>query len=354
MADYVVGVPVGPIQFIELIVFRWNHRKVTRKRKRYAVDPCLGYYMYAPSSDGGGESIPGACSDLADEERTAHTGITSRLAVELEYTDAARGSCKSGDNTMRENVNGSLQDGRRNRTQLQEEDVLTVEAFLQSSSKERSTKTYRHRKFLKRQVNLNDRRSSIRSSRKDPTSCHSSTGINSEDKNGSRRKGSSKKTRLRKNPKPLKERLYEAAILTHGDPDDYYTRPEATENMASNRPALLFIPYEPASHDRAAATTHPKALIVDPRKSMAIQTASLVCRSVWGYTDSGLLSHTLDRIPLSKWNLTLNDGRHDKSAPKRKESRTTGDTASFAYPPLSFVSFQEAEKDYKTMFPGAG
>ena len=306
--------------------------------------------MYAPSSDGGGESIPGACSgyDLVDDERTAHIGINSRL--ELECTESAptppKGNYKSGDNTMRGNINSPLEDGRLNRKKLQEEDVLTVEAFLQSS-----TKTYRHRKSLKRQVNLNERRSSIRSSRRDHRQRHSSTGNHSEDKNGSRRRGGSKNMRLRKNCKPLKERLYEAAILTHGDPDDYYTRPEAAENMASNRPALLFVPYEPDSRDHAPATTHPKALTVDPRKSMAMQTASLVCRSLRGYTDSGLLSHTLDRIPLSKWNLTLNDGRHDKSAPKRKESKTTGD---IAYPPLSFVSFQEAEKDYKSMFPGAG
>ena len=341
MADYVVGVPV---RFNRSCPLNQHPRKVTRKRKRYAVDPCLGYYMYAPSSDG--EETAAACSDLANE-RIACTNIDSHLQLELvPAPPLMKESYKSGDQTMQGNTNCSSQGGcRTGQAQLQEEGVVTVEAFLKSS-----TRTYRHRKLLKRQVNLNDRKRSadteqvIRYHKDKNFGCHP--------------RSDPKNTRRGKNRKPLKERLYEAAILTHGRPDDYYTRSEATGKMATNRTALLFVPYEHVSRDCADGTTHTKALIVDPRKSMAMQTASLTCRSLRGYTDSGLLSHTLDRIPLSKWNLTLNDSGHVKSAltPKRNESKTTGDMApmAFAYPPLTFVSFQEAEKNYKNMFSVVG
>jgi hypothetical protein len=123
---------------------------------------------------------------------------------------------------------------------------------------------------------------------------------------------------------------------------------------------LKLIPDEHASRDRhAAGKTHTKALLVDPRKSMAMQTASLTWHPVRGYTDRGLLSNTLDRIPLSKWNLPLDNGGPASAVTvpsERKESKVTGDLALTAseYPALRFVSYQEAEKNYKALFPGAG
>lgn len=313
--------------------------------------------MYAPSNDAVQESIAGVHSVLANER----ISLPERLNLEfsrptLQLIKSGLSGGKSGDKGTRRNA-CQISQCRQSR----EESVLTVDAFLKSSTKGKPAKTYRHRELLSRRDSdpkaNPDTQRVLRSSRRDSLRRASSSNDGDGDKRLlSNHERNSKNSRRRKNRRPLKQRLYEAAILTHGQPDDYYTRSEA--DMASNRVALLFVPDELDLRGRdGTEKTHTKALLVDPRKSMAMQKASLACGKLRGYTVSGQLSNTLDRIPLSKWNLSSNDGQHAKSAPtKRKKAKTTGDMAimDFDYPPLSFVAFQEAEKNYKAMFPGVG
>jgi hypothetical protein len=203
--------------------------------------------MYAPlnEADGSGESAAAACSNLANK-RSAYPGLELERAAVTEPTPQLRkGSCKSDDKSTRENADRVSQGGQSNLAQLQEENVLTVEAFLKSSTiKGRTTlNTYKRRKLRKRK----SAEKGTRSNRDDLPRRSFSSSDGEDDTAGSHLRRGSKHTQRRENRRPLKERLYKAAISTNGNPDDYYTRSEAAERTASNRAALLkLIPDEDA------------------------------------------------------------------------------------------------------------
>jgi hypothetical protein len=101
-----------------------------------------------------------------------------------------------------------------------------------------------------------------------------------------------------------------------------------------------------------------KSLLVDPRNSAAMRKARFACRNyITELRESGVLTDTLDVMPLSKWNLSSKNGGHvQKSASevtkKRKKRKLTEDPVLLetTCPPLAFVSFQEAEEKYDLMF----
>ena len=156
-------------------------------------------------------------------------------------------------------------------------------------------------------------------------------------------------TRLKR--KPLHERLYEAAVMTGGNPDDSFIHGGTKEE--TTRLPLHFIPgvqsQSPQSEKR-----RPWSLI-DPRKTLAIRTASFSRNArAREITNTPLLVNTLDRLPLTSWNVNLKEGLPQtvtNPTKKRRNNEPEESTRSrFNYTPLSFISLNKAEEDYKVMF----
>ena len=247
-----------------------------------------------------------------------------------------------------------------------EQKVVTVEGFLRRSARTKVTKKY-GKKQAYRQLGIDDH-----------------TGISPRDKNtdeetmGSPGRKALKSTRLsgsglpprrrrqgtqagvRPLTRPLKERLYVAAVSTRGSPEDCYARTDSNEAENSGRLPLRFVPISEAEVGQRQRNPQFKALFVDPQKSMVMRTASLSFRRrQQGFTDGPVLASTLDRLPLSKWNLSFkNGGQPRRSVPKeatvQKQRKATEDMAQAEdnCPPLQFVSFREAEEKFKIMFQG--
>jgi len=151
--------------------------------------------------------------------------------------------------------------------------------------------------------------------------------------------------------KPLHERLYEAAVMTGGIPDDSFIHGGTKEE--TTRLPLHFIPgvqsQSPQSEKR-----RPWSLI-DPRKTLAIRTASFSRNArAREFTNTPLLVNTLDRLPLTSWNVNLKEGLPQtvtEPTKKRRNDEPEESTPSrFNYAPLSFISLNKAEEDYKVMF----
>lgn len=148
--------------------------------------------------------------------------------------------------------------------------------------------------------------------------------------------------------KPLKERLYAAAVLTHGHPDDILVHATGSELAPSRRP-LCFVPNtQPELDGDQMDKRRPQTWsLVDPRKSMAIRTASFSskirpCLQHMGST-SGKPSK-LSLHPPKRWKFA------DTTLLKNRQPKTPAVKRDFEYPPLAFVSLKEAEEDYKTIF----
>lgn len=191
-------------------------------------------------------------------------------------------------------------------------------------------------------------------SRRLPISCKDESGLPSRP----RRRGT--QASVRPLARPLKERLYVAAVSTRGSPEDCYAQTDSNEAENSGRLPLRFVPISETEAERQG-NPQLKALFVDPRKSMVMRTASLSFRRrQQGFAEGSVLASTLDRLPLSKWNLSFkNGGQPRRSAPKevtvRKQRKVTEDMAHAegSCPPLQFISFQEAEEKFKIMFQGS-
>ena len=156
--------------------------------------------------------------------------------------------------------------------------------------------------------------------------------------------------------KPLKERLFEAAVLTHGHPDDILVHgPTNSSVLAPSRRPLRFVPnIQPEFDDYQIDKRRPRTWnLVDPRKSTAIRTASFSSkiRPCLQHMDSTLIgkSANLSVQPPKRWKFTddsfsfgnLKSNRQPKISPVKKAHE---------YPPLTFVSLKEAEEDYKSIF----
>ena len=164
-----------------------------------------------------------------------------------------------------------------------------------------------------------------------------------------------KKTRGRK-LKPLKERLFEAAVLTHGDPDDILVHGHTTgSELAPSRRPLRFVPNIQPELDGNQTDKHRSRTwsFVDPRKSTAIRTASFSskirpCLQDMNLTFKGKSANSSVKPP-KRWKFTddsfflgnLKSNRQPKISPIKKAHE---------YPPLTFVSLKEAEEDYKSIF----
>ena len=190
------------------------------------------------------------------------------------------------------------------------------------------------------------------------TSYESSSDESSPDHEESRPlqiKGKKNRNRMLK---PLKERLYEAAVLTHGNPDDILVHGATTDSeLASSRRPLCFIPStQPELDDHQVNKSRPRTwTLVDPRKSMAIRSASFSsktrpCLQHIDSTSSGKTSKLFVRPP-RRWKFadaSLANSSLTNLKSKRQPNKPAVKT--FEYPPLIFVSLKEAEEDYKSMF----
>ncbi|KAF8806981.1 hypothetical protein BYT27DRAFT_6615672 [Phlegmacium glaucopus] len=159
--------------------------------------------------------------------------------------------------------------------------------------------------------------------------------------------------------KPLKDRLYEAAVLTHGHPDDILVHGAKTgSELAPSRRPLRFIPnIQPEldeSHiDKRRTRTWS---LVDPRKSVAIRTASFSskirpCLQQMDSSSSGKIAN-LSVQPPKQWKFTDASLAHSSlSNLKLNRQPKTPAVKGYEYPPLAFVSLKKAEEDYKSIFP---
>lgn len=325
--------------------------KVTRKRRRYAVDPCLGYYIYAlkntgeksaaftgtqpHSTDSHKDVVPTSVDAEREIERPcALMDYTTNDALVLDVSPATRAS---------KNPNYEMRSDQK---------VLTVEAFLKQTPSRRAIKTRTYRKKRKMQPANEERRDFKLNA--DERFFRPETISNDEGDGISLTKPERKIFRAKR--RMLKERLYAAAVSTSGDPDVYYSNSCAANGMVeSNRLPLHFLPFSQIHPLERRMHCTSKSLLVDPRKSAAIQKARFTCRNHI-LRESNVLTNTPDLMPISKWNHSLKIGGHiHKSASemmkKQKQRLSTGDMVlEITCPPLAFVSFQEAEEKYETMF----
>ena len=340
--------------------------KVTRKRRRYAIDPCLGYYIYAASKNTGGISAAFTQSRSSDSEKfVIPTSFDAEREMELpcatHLIEQATSVEGNADGTSRFDV--SPPNNPINETPNQH--VLTVEAFLKQTLNERAIKTRKTRTYEKKKHRVQGAIEDHRhiTSNTDGRLCENLKETNNCDGDGEEGIISSSTTFQRKffrtRRKPLKERLYAAAVSTYGVPDAYYSNTCAANGVVeSSRVPLQFLP-GPQIHPLGRKSfSRSKSLLVDPRKSAAMQKARFACRNyITELRESGVLTNTLDVMPLSKWNLSSKNGGHvHKSASevtnKRKQRKLTEDTVLLetTCPPLAFISFQEAEEKYDSMF----
>ncbi|KAF8968183.1 hypothetical protein BDZ97DRAFT_2056598, partial [Flammula alnicola] len=176
-----------------------------------------------------------------------------------------------------------------------------------------------------------------------------------------------KKTRKRR--KTLKERLYEAAVSTHGDPDTPFIQQQDGDDQT--RIPLRFFPESVGESNGdnynglgPSARRKQNWSLVDPRKSKAIRTASFSSKiraapRVASNSDEAVLANTLDRLPMEKWRWdthpspehysTMGAAKFRKLSGKRPQDEIVGSVIA-GCPPLAFVSVHEAEHSYRTMF----
>lgn len=161
--------------------------------------------------------------------------------------------------------------------------------------------------------------------------------------------------------KPLKARIYEAALATHVDPEDDF----AQDEVDPSRPPLSFVS-GPAKNALRKRKTKSWAL-VDPRKSKSICTASFAStlqRAPRQVANDGFasLSHILDRLPTETWKWEVGQGipppftSDPRSSIKTVNHKAPHNQATAMesiipkYPPLMFVPLNRANSDYTALF----
>lgn len=284
-----------------------------------------------------------------------------------------------------------IQDGVSN-TPVRKRDsikALTTESFLKRSAQFR---TYRGRKRIK----LN-KRSDCEEAKIASHSQHSDIEVNSEcsdawdraidgpgenesnfERLSPRPAGERRpKTRRGKRRKLWKDRIYEAAISTHCEPDDCFAQnvKDGKNHADSSRAPLHFVPYCPGGfHDethmrRSSSRSSQRRRIVDNhqvrRTKTVMRTSTFSTRHIQ-FVDAGTLVNTLDRLPLSKWNFNLHSTNQSslteaplrnitkKRMNKKKQSPGALDLRDVAYNSLDFISLEKAEVKYKAMFADHG
>ncbi|KAF8149891.1 hypothetical protein B0H34DRAFT_166209 [Crassisporium funariophilum] len=165
-----------------------------------------------------------------------------------------------------------------------------------------------------------------------------------------------KRTKKRNlHPKTLNHRLYEAAISTHGHPDDSLVQPAGG---ALSRVPLRFVPGEEGAIDeeRGDQRPRPQWTLVDPRKSTAIRTARFCSRITpalrFALPAGNVAKMSAVRLPM-RWRLDVPESSSpgQKSSRRRRNSQAgKQDIETSECRPLSFVSLEKAEEDYRVLF----
>ena len=370
---------------------------MSRKRKRHAVDPCLGFYLLSsgkvvssPSSkssnispDFGTNALAAACTEFHEDALVLPSSIENKLGTEVSRDCGPQLTPKYASRTK--DINLRLDYENLNSSGNIASDpgqlMMTVEDFLKRSTKREAMEKKQYGKPKRRIKRLGDalfkpggqheilgsdpgdtsqgimqlrsrkiRRATIYESSSD----ESSSLIHGE---SSPLKIMRKKTRLGgRTLKPLKDRLFEAAVLTHGDPDDILVHGPTTGSVLppSRRP-LRFVPsIQPELDGNQLEKHRPQTWsFVDPRKSTAIRTASFSskirpCLQHMNLSFTRKSANLSDQPP-KLWKFTddsfslgnLKSSRQPKISPIKNAHE---------YPPLTFVSLKEAEADYKSIF----
>ena len=372
---------------------------MSRKRKRLAVDPCLGFYLLSngkvvssPISKYCNVSPNLGINALA-EDTLVSSSIENELGTEVSRDASHNQHPKPPDCELQLTPKYPRRTRAVNLRRLDSEDLnsssniasdpgqpmMTVEDFLKRSAK-RETAEKKYSKPKRRIKRLGDNGALLKSDGQHEI-LGSDTGDASQnimqlrsrkirrvamyesstDESSSPNHGESspleikrKKTQGRK-LKPLKERLFEAAVLTHGDPDDILVHgPTSGSEPAPSRRPLRFVPnIQPELDGNQIDKQRQRTwTLVDPRKSTAIRTASFSskirpCLQNMKLT-SGKSANLSDQPP-KRWKFSdgafslgnLKSNRGHKISPIKK---------AYEYPSLTFVSLKEAEEDYKSIF----
>ena len=377
---------------------------MSRKRKRHAVDPCLGFYLLSsgkvissPSSKSCNISPNFGINSLATCTEF-HEDTQALVPSSIENERGTEGShdvshdqhlklpeCGLQLKCARQTQAVNLKLGSENLKSSSDiasdpgQPMMTVEDFLKRSTKKQNSKPKRRIKRLGDSGALieTERRHEIlgsdtgdasqgimqlRSRKIRRAAMYDSETLSDDD--SSLNHGESSPLEIkRKKPrgrilKPLKERLFEAAVLTHGNPDDILVHGSTTgSELAPSRRPLRFVPDIQSELDdgHQIDKRHPRTWsLVDPRKSTVIRTASFSskirpCLQHMNLALPGKSTNLSDQTPKRLWKFTddkfsfgnLKSNGQPKISPVKKAHK---------YPPLTFVSLKEAEEDYKSIF----
>jgi len=376
---------------------------VSRKRKHHAVDPCLGFHLLSsgniissPSSRSNhspsfGFKAPAACKDV-HEDTLVLPSIENKPRTE-DICDASRNqqlenlpdyrlqrTAESPRRTQPENPGYENLNLSSNIAVTSIQLMMTVEDFLKGSSKRKGVVKKQYGRPKTRIKRLGDNGALFEAERPygvwgsdasqdfiqlrskkirratmyEPSSDEASSPNHKE---SSPLESKTRKTRGRI-LKSLKERLYEAAVLTHGHPDDILVHGATTvPELAPSRRPLRFIPNtQPELDESQIGKRRPRTWsLVDPRKSMAIRTASFSskirpCLQQRESTSSGKLANFSVQPP-KRWKFADASLAYSSlSNLKSNRQPKTPVVKAYEYPPLVFVSLKEAEDYYKSMF----
>ncbi|KDR76280.1 hypothetical protein GALMADRAFT_472981 [Galerina marginata CBS 339.88] len=304
-------------------------------------------------------------------------------------------------------VNEAVEETKENdsaghRTPTNRQNVVTVEEFLKRSSDQKPAvkRRYGKKRLYKKAVenvpdqahcDIDETEDSIRlrsrQVRREPLLADPSSEIGTSSVSHgpsspmpSPRLSPSKKSKKKNHnkQKPLKQRIYEAAISTYGEPDAEFMRPaKAGEDPADqNRAPLRFVP-GPNIKERHLGRTRTRRhnwTLVDPRKFMAIRTASFSSRlRPLGLAPNNCEDGRTEPSADKRWKWDEDLGvpslpdivvERDSEGDSRQQSNKCMNTGKrkrahegcpptkvFECPPLMFVSLHEAENSYAAMFP---
>ena len=376
---------------------------MSRKRKRHAVDPCLGFYLLSsgkvissPSSKScnispnSGINTLAACTELHEDtlvpssienERGTEGNLDASHNRHLEMLPDCGLQLTPKFARRTQAVNLGLGSENLNSSSDIASDpgqpMMTVEGFLKRSAKRETAVKKQYGKPKRRIKRLGDNGALFETERQHEISGTGDTSQDimelrskkkirratmyesSNDESSSLNHGESSPLEIKKKIrgpilKPLKERLFEAAVLTHGHPDDILVHgPTTGSELAPSRRPLRFIPNIQPELDEIDKPRPRTWSLVDPRKSTAIRTASFSskirpCLQQMDLTFMGKSGNSSVQPP-KRWKFTddsfsfgnLKSNRQPKISPVKK---------AYEYPPLTFVSLKEDEKNYKSIF----
>ena len=365
---------------------------MSRKRKRRAVDPCLGFYLLSsgklvssPSSKSSSNPASFDSKALASyaelhedtfviENKRGTEGICDAshnqhltLLPDRKLQNTPKCARRMGSENLNPSSNIASDPGQL---------MMTVEDFLKRSTKREAKQYGKPKRRIKRlrdngassdadrqheilesdtrdtgQDMMQLRSKKIRRATIYESSSDESSSVNHGESSPLEKKR--KKARSR-TLKPLKERLYQAAVSTHGHPDDILVHDTTNgSELAPSRRPLHFVPNTRPELDDDQMDKHRLQTwsLVDPRKSMAIRTASFSSKirpCLQHMNSTSGKSANLSVQPPKRWKFP--DASFSCSSLKSDRQPKTTVKKAYEYPPLTFVSLKEAEEDYKSIF----